>query len=323
MDREKKMKKRTMFKDTAKIKNYSFYTIRRYALQHIKIKPIPALMGLAVFMIAFMLFIPISAAAAGAGDDQVQTCAECHDELAAAFKKSAHAVIDSKGLAGHAGAKFSCESCHGDLSKHLEEAEAGNIFAFKKTDPATAKTKNCLACHNDTHGDYFGSSHAKAAMDCGSCHSIHGKTKPMLLKGSSMKLCWSCHEDVFAKFKLNERHRLAEGILECTSCHNPHKSANRERLGGFKQQACFKCHTDKQGPYLYEHASVVIDGCTVCHDVHGSPNRHMLVDQSVTQLCYSCHTVVPGWHSRFTPASNCANCHIAIHGSNFSPKLLK
>ncbi len=299
-------------------------------MQRINIKPKwkstlsrwPVLVGLAVFVIAFMLFMPVTAAAADEGEG-FETCAECHDELAAAFKNSAHAVIDSKGLAGHAGAKFSCVSCHGSPAKHLEEAEAGNIFAFKAADTANAKSKMCLACHNDNHGNYFASAHGKASMDCTACHSAHGKTKKALLKGSSMKICFSCHEDVFAKFRLNERHRLDVGILECSSCHDPHKPAARERLGGFKQQACFKCHTDKQGPYLYEHASVAVEGCTICHDVHGSPNRHMLVNQSVSELCYSCHTVVPGWHSRFTPASNCANCHSTIHGSNFSPKFLK
>ncbi|MCP5048851.1 MAG: DmsE family decaheme c-type cytochrome [bacterium] len=286
------------------------------------------LLLLALVLVAFNLFTttPYTAAAGNPDEsavEQVQTCAECHDDLAASFKNSVHAVIDKKGLAGHAGAEFSCASCHGDTAKHLEEAEAGTIFAFKELDPANAKSKMCLSCHKNDHAEYFASPHGKAAMDCTSCHSVHNNPRQMLLKTKASKACAECHQDVMAKFKMNERHRLKEGILECSSCHDPHKPATRERLAGFKQETCYKCHADKQGPFLYEHGSVRIEGCTSCHDVHGSPNRHLLVDQSVSQLCYSCHTTVPGWHSRFTPASNCANCHSTIHGSNHSPKFLK
>ncbi|MCP5103252.1 MAG: hypothetical protein GY950_07735 [bacterium] len=277
----------------------------------------------AICMIGFIEFLPGTPVAEASGEEGWATCAECHEDLSAAFKNSAHAVIDSKGLAEHAGAKFSCAGCHGDTSKHLEEPDAGNIFAFKGTDAATGKSKMCLACHKDGHADYFSSPHAKASMDCTQCHAIHKKTKQSLLKKGPTKGCYTCHEDVFAKFRLNERHRLFEGTLGCGSCHDPHKPSARERLAGFKQESCFKCHTDKQGPFLYEHKSITIDGCTVCHDVHGSPNRHMLVNQSVSELCFSCHTVAPGWHSRFTPESNCTNCHSTIHGSNLSSMFLK
>lgn len=288
-------------------------------MQHINIIPRrkpafrrwPMLVGSAVFIIALMLLAPATVFA----ENTAETCAECHDELAAAFKMQVHAVIDAKGLAGKS---FSCEACHGDLSKHLENAEAGNIFAFKGKDTANAANKMCLSCHHNDHGEYFASPHGKAAMSCTQCHSVH-KAK----KTHATKTCYSCHEDVFAKFKLNERHRLLEGVIGCDDCHDPHKPATSMRLGGFKQETCYKCHTDKQGPFLYEHASVRIEGCTTCHDVHGTPNRHLLINQSVSELCYSCHTTVPGFHSRFTPASNCASCHSTIHGSNFSRFFLK
>lgn len=281
-------------------------------------------LGLVVVIIACVQFFPAQAAADTAGEiNNIQGCAECHEDLVADFKNTAHAVIDTKLLADRAGAKFSCTACHGKLDKHIEEGDAESAFSFKTKSMTNAKVKVCLSCHKDNHAEYLAGPHGKASLDCTQCHGIHMKTKQSLLKGGAVKVCYSCHEDVFAKFKLNERHRLMEGILTCSDCHNPHKPAARERLAGFKQQSCYKCHTDKQGPFLYEHESVRVEGCTICHDVHGSPNRHMLVDQSVSQLCYGCHTTVPGWHSRFTPDSNCVNCHSTIHGSNFSPKFLK
>lgn len=112
--------------------------------------------------------------------------------------------------------------------------------------------------------------------------------------------------------------------MECVTCHNPHEPQSRERLGGFKDLSCLKCHADKGGPYLYEHAASRLEGCTVCHEVHGSPNRHLLKQHNIADLCYSCHTTSPAWHSRFTSTTtNCTSCHATIHGSNLSRLFLK
>jgi len=308
-----------------RINNKPKAKLTRNFLSHHPLGQWLGLVGLVVLFITYFLSQPLAASSAAdtAVNEKYQACAECHDDMAASLKMGVHGLIDKKGLAHQANAQFSCESCHGDITKHLEEPEAGNIFAFKTGDKANMKSNRCLICHKDNHADYFASSHGKAALDCSSCHTVHGKANKTLLKESRGKVCLSCHEDVQAKFQLNEHHRLPEGSMDCMSCHDPHKPATRERLAGFKQETCYKCHTDKQGPYLYEHASVRVEGCTVCHDVHGSPNRHLLINQSVSELCYSCHNVVPGWHSRFTPATNCASCHFSIHGSHLSPKFLK
>lgn len=284
--------------------------------------PFKRLLMLLAIIVCLIGLLPGTAAAEEEGKAAV--CAECHEDLAKAFNHGAHGVIDAKGLAKMAGAEFSCAACHGDCATHVDDGgEKGNIFAFTAKDTPNDKANRCLACHKDSKADFFSGPHAKASMDCGDCHSIHGKSGEMLLKGHPTKVCHQCHQEVFAQFQLNEKHRVMEGTMGCESCHDPHAPAARERLAGFKQETCFKCHTDKQGPFLYEHESISIEGCTVCHEAHGSPNRHMLINQSVSELCYSCHSHVPGWHSRFTPESNCANCHATIHGSNLSRMFLK
>ncbi len=255
---------------------------------------------------------------------EVGICSDCHEEVCADFKLVRHAEVKTETWIQIAHkVETICANCHGDPTKHIEASGGpGTIFAFKKTDDVQAKTQKCLDCHSGTRARFFASPHGKASMDCTNCHD--DLMKISIIKKSPTQICISCHEDTFAQFKLNERHRLQEGILGCTSCHDQHAPSTRERLGGFKHESCLRCHADKGGPFLYEHGSSRIEGCTICHVVHGSPNRHMLTHQSSSDLCFSCHMFAPAWHSRFTSeTTNCTTCHSTIHGSNLSKIFLK
>lgn len=270
-------------------------------------------------------------------DVDAQTCADCHEDQLVKLQHGPHATLDmDEALADHLGVASSCTACHGDPTTHLDEGGGeGTIFAFKDDDPANAKSMTCLNCHADAHPRFLATRHAMAGLDCTSCHGIHdndGDSMALLKETDvlhdpdvdpSAVVCQSCHGEVFAAFEFNERHRLQEGILSCLDCHNPHEPQTRMRLGGFKQQQCGECHTDKTGPFIFEHGSARVEGCVACHDPHGSPNRHLLNFQSVADLCYSCHVVVPGFHTRFTNETVCTNCHSTIHGSNFDPFFLK
>lgn len=257
--------------------------------------------------------------AATPGEPQVEqydvdACADCHEDLGKSFI-----------MQQHAGAQ-TCTACHSDAQAHMEDGGGtGNILAFKADELPNKKSKPCLSCHTKTNARYPASPHGKAAMDCSTCHVIHGAVpKPALLKTSANKSCSVCHTEVTSLFMLNERHRLQEGILSCTTCHDPHAPATRERLGGFKHESCLKCHNDKGGPYLHEHGASRMESCSSCHEVHGSPNRHMLTHQSIADLCFSCHGTAPSWHARFDSySSNCTSCHSTIHGSNLSKIFIK
>ena len=242
----------------------------------------------------------------------IEDCQACHEEVVKAFSRTVHQ-------------KENCAVCHSGAAKHIEEGTKESIFSFTANETVAAKTKPCLACHQADAGHYASSPHGKGGLDCTACHTIHQSlNETSVTSATSTKVCASCHQDVLTEFNLNERHRLREGILECTSCHNPHEPATREQLAGFKQEACLKCHVEKGGPYLYEHAASRIEGCTACHTPHGSPNRHLLTQQSISDLCFSCHSTAPAWHSRFTSTTtNCTTCHLAIHGSNLSRLFLK
>jgi DmsE family decaheme c-type cytochrome len=244
-----------------------------------------------------------------------ETCGACHDDMVKSFAAEPHAALGAK----------SCTACHGSGEKHIEEGTKVGIFAFAASDLVNEKSTRCLTCHAKDNPQFMTSPHGQASLDCTTCHSIHGENAASpLLKTKENKMCATCHEDIFALFQLNERHRLQEGIMTCTTCHDPHAPATRTRLAGFKQEECIKCHTDKGGPFLYEHQASRVEGCTICHEVHGSPNRRMLTFQNIADLCFSCHAEAPAWHANFSSeGTNCVTCHSAIHGSNLDKKFLK
>ncbi|MCX7973689.1 MAG: cytochrome c3 family protein [Candidatus Aminicenantes bacterium] len=265
-----------------------------------------------IIAVSFALTLFLGAKNSGEKIQKTEDCRACHEEVVKAFNRTPHQ-------------QENCSACHQGAEKHVEEGTKESIFSFTAEKKPSEKIKPCLACHHPEAGHYPSSPHGRSNLDCTACHSIHSyQVNPSNLKASAVKICASCHQDILAEFKLNERHRLQEGILECLSCHRPHEPAERPQLGGFKQQACLQCHVDKGGPFLYEHEPLRIEGCTTCHSPHGSPNRHLLLQQSVADLCFSCHGTAPAWHSRFTSmTTNCTTCHVAIHGSNLNRLFLK
>jgi len=273
---------------------------------------------------------------------EMESClaAECH-AYRMAFKKSPHSALDTEGIAEDIGASTSCAACHGEPIRR--EKQPGQwlcdfeTFGFNEDDLPVLKTQRCQTCHAGEHPGFAASEHARAGLACTDCHDVHGRDHgrwPLqkeitVYDGSALQseapsaTCARCHADVFAEFEYTNRHRLQEGIIQCTSCHDPHERQNRMALGGFNHERCGRCHTDKGGPYVFEHGSLRVEGCSACHTPHGSPNRHMLIFQAVAELCYSCHVVVPGFHSRFTLDTQCTNCHSSIHGSQLDPYFLR
>ena len=89
-----------------------------------------------------------------------------------------------------------------------------------------------------------------------------------------------------------------------------------------------------RGPFVFDHVTGSGGNCLSCHQPHGSNNPNMLLWARVEQLCLSCHSQTggpktfgsqpPSFHD-LTQARyrNCTTCHVAVHGSNLSPQLLK
>jgi len=304
------------------------------------------LSGLLPVLLLGWVAAPVQAVeGATAGEVESTVCAACHEEQLLSYAGSVHSLFESaEWIASHpdgsGGGATGCNACHGDPIPHLDAGgTAGTIFAFLPTDLAAVKSAACQSCHRADHPRFTASAHAGAGLTCTDCHTIHrgdprapSLLQPALLQGNPRPFergepgtasCAGCHEDVFARFDLSERHPLREGALACTDCHDPHDRETRLRLGGFKQEACARCHAAESGPFVFEHGGQRVEGCVTCHEPHGTPNRHLLRFAQVAELCYSCHLLSPDFHLQFTPDTPCNGCHANIHGSNLDTDFFK
>jgi DmsE family decaheme c-type cytochrome len=272
-----------------------------------------------------------------------ETCKTCHADMPSKdffnhFEASPHFVttLDSKKGPQWQG----CEGCHGPGKAHVDGGgDKTKIFTFKNASAQEINAR-CMSCHagGPQHMNAINSIHTQNNVSCISCHSPHmPQTKEFLLAKAQPELCYSCHLQQKAQFEMPFRHRVNEGLVQCSDCHNPHGTVGPKqvRTSATQDAVCFTCHTDKQGPFVFEHEPVKIEGCASCHIPHGGANVHMLRVSNVNLLCLQCHTNslmngktgnapgTPSFHSQQTFFKSCTLCHVQIHGSNFDPTFFK
>ena len=292
-------------------------------------------------------------------------CMACHEDQFKSFSKTAHSRIQK---AHWKSESVGCESCHGPGKAHVDGG--GDKTKIKTFEGETAKqiSDTCLACHagREEHNNFRRGEHWRNDIGCTDCHQPHSSTRgevaptsngasslqaigpvaahastfaPVrMLKRHEVQLCMQCHNETKSQFTRPFRHRVLEGAMKCSDCHNPHGGfeLKQARLATGADAACFKCHADKQGPFVFEHAPLKVEGCTACHDPHGSTNPKLLKRSNVAQLCIECHSnigVVAGEEPSGaaqvphdlsnTRYRNCTICHMKIHGSNSSSRFFR
>lgn len=267
----------------------------------------------------------LTAALAVAGAEP-SPCADCHAGVAEQLSLTSH------GMPG-AGTP-SCRDCHGEGKAHMEEGDPALIKL-----PAGEKSeKACRSCHeSESHLSFAsGAVHAAADVFCGDCHSIHHSgNHEKLLSNAPNRLCASCHAAETASFKRPYGHRIESASVRCVSCHNPHGGRGERNLVTDRsgQGPCVTCHAEKRGPFVYPHVEGISGDCVSCHEPHGSTNVAALRRPRADQLCLECHSPItggitgsqpPATHDvRYPKWRNCTVCHVAVHGSNSSPALLR
>ena len=263
-------------------------------------------------------------------------CSDCHADQAKAFAANAHARGQVK--KGDVPSAL-CETCHGNGKEHIEGG--GDKEKIYKPAGLAGANKTCLSCHDistDRISRHAGMHANTATVNCLTCHSIHSSEPHAahLLAKKQLALCDSCHMTQVASFRTKPyAHRLGRGGMECTSCHEPHgrPGAGSLRTTPAGELPCLSCHAEKRGPFVFQHGAIAAGDCMTCHEPHGSSNPKRLTRATVLQLCIECHSPIggttlgsqpPSFHNLSNPRyQNCTTCHVAIHGSNRDPQLLK
>jgi predicted CXXCH cytochrome family protein len=287
-------------------------------------------------------------------DDYVgsENCMTCHEDQFNVVKQTKHGKLSA--LEGWKGKVQGCESCHGSGKAHSEEPLVTNIVSFKNKNSKEI-SETCLTCHagKESHNNFRRGEHWRNNVGCTDCHTAHGgqpeafktgsiaqisetsivtpsEATSLMLKTSEPQLCISCHTETKSQFSKPNHHKVLEGTMKCSDCHNPHGGFEQKqtKLAIGSEAACIKCHTDKQGPFVFEHAPLKLEGCSACHTPHGTANPKMLKRPQVRQLCLECHSGITDQLSDGPPSgphtqtsirsTNCTVCHAAIHGSNSS-----
>jgi DmsE family decaheme c-type cytochrome len=274
------------------------------------------------------------------------TCLKCHDtdivEPGHTYKAAMPIFSTPHAMKGDLNSPFGqhqCESCHGPSQAHVESTPPKGQkktpvpvdFTGPNAAPVSVRNQVCLSCHQaGLRMDWAGSQHQNNGMACVSCHTIHVKKDPILVRATQPAKCFTCHAEQRALTLQYSHHPVREGKVVCSDCHNPHGSSGPHLLKeDTVNEVCDNCHADKRGPMLWEHQPVR-ENCTNCHNPHGSVNPRLLKEK-VPFLCLDCHaassdmgavgvsvhSVGPGSGSFYLYGDrSCLNCHSQIHGSN-------
>lgn len=130
-----------------------------------------------------------------------------------------------------------CEACHGPLNAEHPAAPM----------PVLAGPQECGDCHTTTVGEWHGSGHATAAVDCMDCHNPHSQ-QPLFAVADDM--CLNCHEDSMGDYLEDIHIKQDIGCVDCHALVIPPDPLPQDGIvptgHGFTitPATCVACHTD-------------------------------------------------------------------------------
>ena len=174
------------------------------------------------------------------------------------------------------------------------------------------------------------------------------KNKPANVLGSKTAtaaeksaVCLTCHggQRQLENWSIAKHRKVDVSCVNCHTMHGPQSASNNKQIKGAQFAAapytttareltykrCITCHTDVRGEILKPSHHPIIEGkvgCQDCHDPHGSMQKASLRNDSLNDLCLSCHADKRGplIHEHPPVEENCAICHTP-HGSSHRPLL--
>lgn len=242
---------------------------------------------LSIITLAAGLFWSVDASAAPPGAEE---CKGCHEGYVTAFQATKHGA---KGHPRSPASNGECAACHGDGTEHVKAGGGRGVGGMKnpnsKALSADEKSGICLNCHGgDKHLAFWDSGrHRKNEVSCNNCHTIHN----------------------VGDQKVNAQLRKGDPVP------TPLKTTNRQ----LEYEICTTCHKQVRAQIGKPSHHPIIEGklnCSDCHNPHGALSHAMVKNESVNDLCYTCHADKRGpWMYEHPPVEeNCLNCHNS-HGS--------
>lgn len=192
-----------------------------------------------------------------------QVCLNCHERTG----EQAHMRLSE-----HTKAGVTCIQCHKAHPDASEKVDAGKHG--KGSMMPTDQVKLCLGCHTNVAADFSMPSRHRlkeGAMNCSSCHNVHGTLQARQVRAEGRDQCIKCHTDKRGPFMFGHEAINLDG---CVACHKPHGSPAKNMLKvRDTRQLCLSCHSKDMGkgvPHGRASATTMGD-CTRCHSaVHGS-----------------------------------------------------
>ena len=217
-------------------------------------------------------------------------CIKCHEEEYAVINTTRHGAKGDTRTPMGTGKE--CEACHGDASAHADNRGKTHVpQRFLKETPADQKSGVCLNCHaGNRHLTFWESGrHRKNEVSCNNCHNVHGTPPPAALSGA---------------------------LKRRDATISPFVTTVRQ----LQYETCVTCHSQIRAQLLKPSHHPIIEGklkCSDCHNPHGALSPAMVKNESINQLCTTCHADKRGPYMFEHPPveQNCLTCHNS-HGSS-------
>jgi predicted CXXCH cytochrome family protein len=221
--------------------------------------------------------------------------------------------------------------------KLLPEHDGARLLALADAAAMLLRLPECQPVGGFVSGAKSAGSLPLSSGEATNARSFTAKGTVMELKPDGRTVV--IQHEAISNYMVPAHHPVTEGRMNCAQCHDPHGEDILKPAGGLamarRNEDCAQCHREQTRPFVFEHPALR-EGCTACHNPHGSINRMMLT-QSDNNLCFRCHTQMPGPgvppgeifigkspHASYLQVGTCwsAGCHTAVHGSDINPIFL-
>jgi cytochrome b subunit of formate dehydrogenase len=266
----------------------------------------------------------------------ITTCATCHEDTVAEYKKSVHGWARAEGFREAA----TCTDCHGNIHAVTPHTDPASTAHWSKM------AATCARCHASVEmaekfqipvvrpaEAYLKSAHARAvaagrhAAVCSDCHGSHGirpanDPQSSIWRSTVPKTCGTCHTKILADYQDSVHgEALARGVRDapvCTDCHGEHRILGPAEptspvfAANIPGETCGRCHANAR---LSEKYGLPTGRVSAFEDsFHGLALRSGKRTVANCSSCHGVHDIRPSSdpRSHVAPANlaqTCGKCH--------------